>query len=100
MSANAEFSLKRWSLIAAVRSGDAPRASEALEKLCQVLPLSASAAKTGDKPGMTPGAVRVAISRLRIRNRARLVAEVAAGMDAQREAEVDEEIAALFRAVN
>ena len=62
-------------------------------------PDAASAAETGVKLGMTPGAVRVAINRLRARYRARLLAEVATSMDAQSEAEVDEEIAALFRAL-
>ena len=63
-------------------------------------PDAASAAETGEKLGMTAGAVRVAINRLRARYRARLLTEVAASMDAGTEAEVDEEIDALFRAVS
>ena len=63
-------------------------------------PDAASAAETGALLGMSPGAVRVAVTRLRARYRARLLSEVAASMDAQTEAEVDEEIAALFRALS
>jgi RNA polymerase sigma-70 factor (ECF subfamily) len=62
-------------------------------------PDAASAAETGEKLGMTAGAVRVAINRLRARYRTKLLAEVAASMDAQTEAEVDAEIDALFRAL-
>lgn len=59
-----------------------------------------SAVEIGSQLGMEPGAVRMAISRLRRRYRDRLLAEVAMSMDAQSEAEVDEEIAALFRALS
>jgi len=62
-------------------------------------PDAESAAGTGEKLGMTAGAVRVAVTRLRARYRQRLLAEVAASMEAQTEAEVDEEIDALFRAL-
>ena len=58
-----------------------------------------SAAASGEKLGLTAGAVRVAVTRLRARYRQRLLTEVAASMDAQTEAEVDEEIDALFRAL-
>lgn len=58
------------------------------------------AAEIGVQLGMEPGAVRMAILRLRRRYRDRLLAEVATSMDAQTEAEVDEEIAALFRALS
>jgi RNA polymerase sigma-70 factor (ECF subfamily) len=58
------------------------------------------AAEVGVQLGMEPGAVRMAVSRLRRRYRERLLAEVAASMDAQNEAEIDEEIAALFRALS
>lgn len=57
------------------------------------------AAAIGARLGMSPGAVRVAVCRLRARYRHRLLTEVAASMDAKTEAEVDEEIAALFRAL-
>ena len=60
---------------------------------------SASSAELGLRLAMEPGAVRVAISRLRRRYREHLLAEVAASLDAQTEAEVDEEIDALFRAL-
>ena len=59
----------------------------------------ASAAELGAKLNMEPGTVRMAILRLRRRYRDRLLAEVATSMDARTEAEVDEEIAALFRAL-
>ena len=62
-------------------------------------PDAASATETGERLGMTAGAVRVAVTRPRARYRRSLLTEVAASMDAQTEAEVDEEIAALFRAV-
>ena len=58
------------------------------------------AAEIGLQLGMEPGAVRMAISRLRRRYRDRLLAEVATSLDAHTEAEVDEEIAALFRALD
>jgi DNA-directed RNA polymerase specialized sigma24 family protein len=61
---------------------------------------AASAAESGARLGMAAGAVRVAIFRLRTRYRERLLAEVAASMDAQSEADLDEEIAALFRALS
>jgi DNA-directed RNA polymerase specialized sigma24 family protein len=63
-------------------------------------PDAASAALNGEQLGMTAGAVRVAICRLRTRYRKRLVAEVAASLEAGTAAEVDEEIDALFRAVS
>src|SRR5688572_28618987 len=49
MSADAEFSPTRWSLISAVRSGDAPRAKQALETLCHAYwyPLYAYVRRTG-----------------------------------------------------
>ena len=59
----------------------------------------ASAAELGAKLNMEPGTVRMAILRLRRRYRDRLLAEVATSMDARTEAEVEEEIAALFRAL-
>lgn len=62
-------------------------------------PDAESATASGAKLGLTPGAVRVAVTRLRARYRQRLLAEVAASMDVQTEVEVDEEIAALFRAL-
>ena len=62
-------------------------------------PDAASAAETGANLDMTAGAVRVAVTRLRARYRERLLAEVAASMDVHTEAEVKEEIEALFRAV-
>jgi DNA-directed RNA polymerase specialized sigma24 family protein len=62
-------------------------------------PDAGSAAKSGGVLGMTAGAVRVAVTRLRARYRQRLLEEVAASMDVQTEADVDEEIAALFRAL-
>lgn len=58
-----------------------------------------SAAEFGAQLHMEPGAVRVAISRLRAPYRERLLAEVAASLDAKTEAEVDDEIDALFRAL-
>ena len=58
-----------------------------------------SAEEAGTKLGMTAGAVRVAVSRLRARYRERLLREVAASLDVKTEAEVDEEIDALFRAL-
>lgn len=58
-----------------------------------------SAEEAGGRLGMTAGAVRVAVSRLRTRFRERLLREVAASLDATTEAEVDEEIDALFRAL-
>ena len=60
-------------------------------------PDATSAAEIGARLAMEPGTVRVAISRLRRRYRERLLAEVAASLDAQSEMEVDEEIDALFR---
>ena len=48
---------------------------------------------------MSEGAVRVAAFRLRKRYRERLLELVAASLDAATEAEVDEEIATLFRAL-
>jgi hypothetical protein len=60
---------------------------------------AASSAEIGIELSMEPGAVRVAISRLRRRYRERLLTEVAASMNAQTEQEVDEEINALFRAL-
>jgi DNA-directed RNA polymerase specialized sigma24 family protein len=63
-------------------------------------PDAASAVQLGAHLGMEPGAVRVAILRLRRRYRERLLAEVARSLDAQTEAEVEEEIAALFRALS
>ena len=62
-------------------------------------PDAGSAIELGAKLGMEPGTVRVAVSRLRARYRERLLAEVAASMDAHTEKEVDEEIDALFRAL-
>jgi hypothetical protein len=62
-------------------------------------PDAESATASGAKLGLTPGAVRVAVTRLRARYRQRLLAEVAASMDVQTEAEVDAEIDALFRAL-
>ena len=59
-----------------------------------------SAAETGAQIGLDAGAVRIAVFRLRRRYRERLLEEVAASMDAGSEAEVDEEIAALFRALS
>ena len=59
-------------------------------------PDAASTADTAARLGMEPGTVRVAILRLRRRYRDRLLAEVAASVDAHTEAEVDEEIAALL----
>src|SRR5687767_7806705 len=49
MSANAEFNPTRWSLIAALRSGDDTRARQALDKLCQDYwyPLYAYVRRTG-----------------------------------------------------
>jgi DNA-directed RNA polymerase specialized sigma24 family protein len=58
-----------------------------------------SAAEAGALIGLGAAAARMAISRLRRRYRDRLLREVAASMDAQTEAEVDEEIDALFRAL-
>ena len=58
-----------------------------------------SSAQDGERLGLSPGAARVAVHRLRARYRERLLREVAASMDAQSEAEVDEEIDALFRAL-
>ena len=63
-------------------------------------PDAASSAALAARLNMTDGAVRVAMHRLRARYRARLLEEVAASMDAQSEAEVDEEINALFRALS
>ncbi len=63
-------------------------------------PDAASAAETGAPLGMSAGAVRVAVNRLRARFRQRLLTEVAASMDTQSEAEVEEEISALFRALS
>jgi DNA-directed RNA polymerase specialized sigma24 family protein len=63
-------------------------------------PDAATAVQLGAQLTMAPGAVRVAISRLRRRYRERLLAEVAGSLDAQSETEVEEEIAALFRALS
>jgi RNA polymerase sigma factor (sigma-70 family) len=63
-------------------------------------PEAASTAELGARLSMEPGTVRVAISRLRRRYRERLLAEVATSLDAQTEAEVNEEIAVLFRALS
>ncbi|HWB02894.1 MAG TPA: sigma factor [Verrucomicrobiales bacterium] len=57
-------------------------------------------AEIGAALGMEPGAVRMAVLRLRRRYRERLLAEVATSMDAKSDAEVDEEIDALFRALS
>lgn len=54
----------------------------------------------GVQLGMTAGAVRVAICRLRSKYRDRLRAEVAASMEPCGPAELDEELAALFRALS
>jgi RNA polymerase sigma-70 factor (ECF subfamily) len=59
-----------------------------------------SSEEAGTRLGMTAGAVRVAVSRLRARYRERLLREVAASLDVTTEAEVDEEIDALFRALS
>jgi DNA-directed RNA polymerase specialized sigma24 family protein len=53
----------------------------------------------GARLGISAGAARVAVTRLRLRYRERLLREVAASMDAKSESEVDEEIDALFRAL-
>jgi DNA-directed RNA polymerase specialized sigma24 family protein len=58
-----------------------------------------SAAVAGARIGLDAAAARMAVSRLRRRYRDRLLREVATSMDAQTEAEVDEEIDALFRAL-
>lgn len=58
-----------------------------------------SSEEAGARLGLTAGAVRVAVSRLRARYRERLLREVSASLDAKTEAEVDEEIDALFRAL-
>lgn len=58
-----------------------------------------SSEDAGATLGLTAGAVRVAVSRLRARYRERLLREVAASLDVATEAEVDEEIDALFRAL-
>ena len=52
MSASPEFSPTRWSLVSAVRSGDAPRAREAMEKLCHAYwyPLYAYVRRCGEPP--------------------------------------------------
>ncbi len=63
-------------------------------------PDAESSAALAASLGMSDGAVRVAMHRLRARYRQRLLEEVAASMDAQTEAEVDEEINALFRALS
>jgi RNA polymerase sigma-70 factor (ECF subfamily) len=49
---DASFNPTQWSLIVALRSGDAPRASEALEALCRSYwyPLYAYARRCGQKP--------------------------------------------------
>lgn len=62
-------------------------------------PDAVSAAETGERLGLSAGAVRVAVTRLRARYRQKLLAEVAASMDVETEAEVDEEIDALFLAL-
>ncbi len=61
--------------------------------------LEPSAEEAGTRLGMTAGAVRVAVSRLRTRYRERLLREVSTSLDATTEAEVDGEIDALFRAL-
>lgn len=61
---------------------------------------AASSAALAAGLGISEGAVRVAIHRLRGRYRTRLQEEVAASMDAQSEAEVDEEISALIQALS
>lgn len=52
MSDQAEFLPTRWSLIAAVRSGDAPRARQAMDTLCQAYwyPLYAYVRRLGHPP--------------------------------------------------
>lgn len=72
---------------------------DALKPLLTEDPDAASSAALAAQLSMTNGAVRVAMHRLRARYRVRLLEEVAASMDAQSEAEVDEEISALFRAL-
>jgi len=59
----------------------------------------ASFSELGTQLGMSAGAVRVAAFRLRKRYRERLLEAVAASLDAVSEAEVDEEIDALFKAL-
>lgn len=73
---------------------------EALQPTLTEDPDAASAVQIGTRLGMDPNAVRMAISRLRRRYRDRLLAEVATSLDARTESEVDEEIAALFRALS
>jgi RNA polymerase sigma-70 factor (ECF subfamily) len=58
-----------------------------------------SGEEAGSRLGISPAAARMAIARLRARYRERLLREVAASMDAASEAEVEEEIAALCRAL-
>ncbi len=58
-----------------------------------------SAEEAGARLGISAGAARVAATRLRQRYRERLLREVATSMDTHSEAEVDEEIDALFRAL-
>lgn len=60
---------------------------------------TAGFAELGTRLGMTEGATRVAAFRLRKRYRERLLEAVAASLDVATEAEVDEEIDALFRAL-
>jgi DNA-directed RNA polymerase specialized sigma24 family protein len=72
---------------------------EALKSYLAVDDEEVSAAEAGRVLGLEPGAVRVAIFRLRRRYREKLLQEVAASIDAQTEAEVDAEIADLFRAL-
>jgi len=63
-------------------------------------PDATSTAQLALQLAMQPGAVRVAISRLRRRYREKLLTEVAASLDEPTEADVNEEIAALFRALS
>jgi len=101
---------RRWALTLLDRSMNALREDyaaqgkgevfEALKSFLTVEDEEQSAAVVGQKLGLEAGAVRVAIFRLRRRYREKLLEEVAASIDAQTEAEVDEEIAALFRALS
>ena len=98
---------RRWALTLlerAVMSLKAEYAQQGKAAVFEVLkpaltedPDAESAAASGAKLGLSAGAVRVATTRLRARYRTCLLAEVAASMDTQSEAELDEEISALFR---
>jgi len=56
-------------------------------------------AAAAEQLSLTQPAIRSAVARLRTRYRSALLAEVAASLDAKTEAEVNEEIAALFRMI-